>query len=503
MTSSNLKPTSARKTRRFQVVPPRVANSSPTSKDPLPLRQGSQVAKDSPLSPEDSPSRPNDFRIPTPESIPQTDSPAERPEQQENKVVDSPSPQKAAKRFPYGWVIFAGIVVALGAISQIRVAPSIRAEAWLEPDPNARQVVHMDVTGKIAEVLVVPNQPIVENQPLALVESEPLVEDIGQWDLRLQENLATTESANQQVFNAQTRLTMAQQQLGFAQERVSALQREVQLMASGVLPPHIQGYQSQIQSLQLTVSSLDESIGRFEYLANEGAISKERLSEAQRQKSSLQAQIGENRAAMETAKRRLDDELKLKQEEVQRLQAQVATAQQEVQSAKVLLTRRQPIQNRVKQELERRSARQEQNSWLRAPVSGVVVSRDLYAIAGKTMQPGEAVLEIADPSQLVAVIEVRQEDRDLVKAGAIVKFNPPEPGLPSFTTTIQEIVTVLEKDEQLDKSTVLVTAIIETSGKDLQPGAKMYARIESPRKIPLYEQVRRELLNLFKVRKYS
>jgi hypothetical protein len=61
----------------------------------------------------------------------------------------------------------------------------------------------------------------------------------------------------------------------------------------------------------------------------------------------------------------------------------------------------------------------------------------------------------------------------------------------------------MERNEQLERSMLPVIALVKANDRKLQPGAKMYAKIKSPKKIPLYEQVRRELLNLLKIRKYS
>ncbi|MFP4006838.1 MAG: HlyD family secretion protein [Spirulinaceae cyanobacterium] len=446
------------------------------------------------------------FQVVPPNQIqpqPQTPPPVANPPKADSQIQPSqPTPAKS-KSFPTGWAIFAGIVVVVGAISQIRVAPSVRAEAWLNPAPNARRVIHTEIPGTIKEILVEVNDEIKLGQPLALVESQQMEEKIDQGAVQVEEAGYSSETARQQVYTAQMRLNQAQQQLAFSQQRVGQLQAEISAMEAGTLPLHILGYQEKIVNLKGAIASLDDTIANLTPLVEQGAYASERLNETQRQKLTLQGQIGEIQAAMGMAKRRLYDELAAKQDEMNRLQTSVLVAQQDVESAKILFERRQPLMQKVAEKQEKDIIRQKNNTVLRSPLDGIVVTPDLYLLEGKTLPEGEAVLEIADTSQLVAVIEVRQEDRDLIQAGAIVKFNPPEPGLPSFTTQIKEIISVLERDEQLGKSTVRVIADIDTTNKDLQPGAKVYARIESPQKIPLYEQARREFLNLFKIRKYS
>ncbi|MBW4650640.1 MAG: efflux RND transporter periplasmic adaptor subunit [Kastovskya adunca ATA6-11-RM4] len=265
-------------------------------------------------------------------------------------------------------------------------------------------------------------------------------------------------------------------------------------------PPQIQALQSQVQSLKASGESLDLTISRYQKLAEQGAYPLEKVNELQRQKSAIEAQVWQQSTAVEMAKKQLRDELKARQDEYDRLVAQRRVAEQESMAARTSVTSQLPLVETLHKELAKRQNRQTQNQVLRAPKSGTVITQNLYPLKGKTLQKGEAVLEIADPSKLVAVIEVRQEDADLVKAGAIVKFNPPEPGLPSFTTQIKQVVTVLERDKMQQKSMLQVIAVIDSQGNQLKPGAKVYAKIASPEPIPLYEKCRREFFNLFKVR---
>ncbi|MBP0020560.1 MAG: HlyD family efflux transporter periplasmic adaptor subunit [Cyanobacteria bacterium SBLK] len=418
-------------------------------------------------------------------------------------ILEKSAPIEKKKKSHLGFWIAGSILVTVGLVSQIRVHPSIRAEAWLEPNPEAREMVHAKIPGIVTEVLVQSNEPVRADRALAIVESEQLEEEIGNWTLRLQESLVATESSRQQMFSSQARLNQIQQQYNFARDRAAQLQGEIARMESGAPPPHIQGYQTQIQNLQATEASLSKSLDRFRGLVEEGAIAEEQVEEVKRRKLAIAAQIGQNRSALETAKRQLQDELKAKTDELNRLQTSLSVARQEYNSAQVLVRSRQPIETQIQQEIEKRAYQKQEHYILRAPIDGTVVTPDIFSLKGKFLQAGELVMEIADTSQLVAAIEVRQEDRDLVKAGSEVKFKPLEPGLPSFTTTIKEIVTVLERNEQLQKSTLQVTALIDSTEGKLQPNAKVYAKIKSPHKIPLYEQARREMLNLLKFRKYS
>ena len=479
-------------------------------------------------SPPKGQQRPRRFRATPPKSVPRH--PADKTRDKHSLITNertgngqrttaiaapSPSPNTSSAPAPSlpnqstpsflkkrGFWIAVAILVTLGAISQIRVRPSVRAEAWLEPDPNARRVVHMDVPGTIRQVLVLPNQTVREGQPLALIDSESLGEEIEDTQLSLLQSNAELHYAKQQMLAARSRWEQARAVEGRSRLRVQKLQGEVHRMDAGIAPDHIRAYEFQLQSLHSRLQKMKISVSRHESLVQEGVDSQEQIDALYRDGDAIESLLGEHRAKMETAKRQLRDELETRQDELTRLSRLSAVMRQEYEASKTFALSQLPVQKQLESRLERRRAKSDENEVLLAPLAGTVTTRDLYALKGKTMQPGDAVLEIAQTSKLVAVIEVRQEDRDLVKEGARVKFSPPEPGLPSFETHIREIVSVLDKDEQLDKSILQVIAVIEQAGQ-LQPGAKVYAKIESPHAISLGERVRREFLNLFKVRKYS
>ena len=391
----------------------------------------------------------------------------------------------------------------MGAVSQIHISPTVRADAWLEPDPEARQVVHMEVPGKITEVLVKPNQNIEPGDAIALLETEKLAEEIIEWDLRVQESLSGVENANQQVTNAQAKIQQTRTNEQQVQTRINELQQEIQLMEAGSPPAHIRAIEQEITTLNQTIVSLEETINRYQTLAQDGAVSYEQINERERQKLNLLRQIADKQADIATQKRQLYEQLQNKQEELNHLQTSTVVAQQELATAQTQIQTQAPILQKVKQQRDKKNQKQANSQVIRANQAGKIISQNLYALEGKTLEPGEPILEIAQPDQLVAVIEVRQEEADLVKEGAIVTFNPLEPGYESFTTNIEEIIDVLEQDEQLKKSTLQVIAQIETEGSQLKPGAKLFAKIQSPQQIRLYQKVWREFLNLFKIRKYA
>ena len=422
-----------------------------------------------------------------------------KPAAKENK--ESPATQK--KTFPTrGLLICGSIGIVLGAVSQIPHTPTVRADAWLTPDPEASEVVHMQVLGKITEILVKPNDTVEANEPIALITTEQLEEEKVDWDLRLQESVSNNASSRQQVNTTAAKLEQAKSVEKEVRDRTFELQEELNLLKSGSPPAHIQALQQEVATLQKSIVSMDESIGSYSYLRDEGAVSQEQVREIERRKLSLQVQISDKQATIASAERQLVEELQDKQEELSRLETNTVLATEELAAAQTNLQQQQPILKQVQKEQKRREEQISEQKVLRTSKAGKVITPDLYTLQGKTLEKGEPVLEVADSSELIAVIEVRQEEADLVTEGAIVTFSPVEPGLKSFTTEIEEIEPVLERDEQLSKSILPVKARVSSQNSDLKAGAKVFAKIKSTETIPLYQLAWREVLNLFKIRKY-
>ncbi|MGB3694944.1 MAG: biotin/lipoyl-binding protein [Spirulinaceae cyanobacterium] len=233
---------------------------------------------------------------------PKTHSPTLKKPESSPQPTDKAPPQTKKKSYT-GWLIFGSIVIVLGAVSQIPISPTVRADAWLEPDPEARQVVHMEVPGKITEVLVKPNQNIEPGDAIAILETEQLEEEIIEWDLRVQESLSGVENANQQVSNAQAKIQQTRINEQQIQNRVAKLQQETELMEAGSLPPHLQAIEQEVTTLNQTVASLDQTINRYQSLVQEGAVSYEQVNEQERQKLNVLRQISDKQAEIETHKR--------------------------------------------------------------------------------------------------------------------------------------------------------------------------------------------------------
>ncbi|MEM9544269.1 MAG: hypothetical protein AAGA60_32910 [Cyanobacteria bacterium P01_E01_bin.42] len=294
----------------------------------------------------------------------------------------APNAPPAPKSFPKkrGFWIAVAILVTVGAISQIRLRPSVRAEAWLEPDPNARRVVHMEIPGQIRQVLVLPNQTVREGQPLALIESESLEEEIEDTQLSLLQNNAELHFARQQMLAARSRWEQAKAVESMARQRSEKLRREVHRMDAGIPLEHIAPYEFQLQSLHSRLQKMKTSVARHESLVAEGVYSRDQIDALYREVDAIEALLGEHRAKMEAAKRQLRDEFETRQDELNRLSRVSVVAKQEYEASKTFALSQIPVQKQLERRLEKRQAKSNENEVLLAPLAGTVTTQDLYAL---------------------------------------------------------------------------------------------------------------------------
>ncbi|NEO26847.1 MAG: HlyD family efflux transporter periplasmic adaptor subunit [Kamptonema sp. SIO4C4] len=440
--------------------------------------------------------------------VPPTTENKQSPQVNNNQPQDQPNPptekppeeQDNQSGFPYGrWLIVGGILVGLGAISLIPVPTAVRGEAQAQLTPEQRDVQHMPETGIVSEIYVQPDQEVDAGQPLAMIEPQQLEDEISDWQLRIEERLANIEAANQKTLVSRAEIERLQMQKSHLLQRIEELQQEVNAPSS--LPrvqqkvQEIASYQRQLQDVRNIVDKPE-----FQEAVNEGAIAQNRAREYRNSANDLQARIATAQEEIEAIKQRKQEELQQQQDRLNELLASERVAEQKLVESQASVQNQMPLIEQMQGEMAKRQQRQSENQMLKAEQDGIVVTPDLYKLEGQLFQQGEVVLEIADPQRLFAKIRIRQEDSDLVHEGTKVTLKPREPGLPTFDVTVNEIQEKMETDEQLGKSFLIAIANIEQHHPGLKPNAKLYAKIQTPHKIPLYERLRREFVNLFKVR---
>lgn len=466
------------------------------------------------------------FKVVPPKTQIQTPPPLSAPETPTN-----PSKTQPKTSMPVGrWLLIAGLFGGGFWVSQIPMPNAVRADATLEPAPDSYQMIYTEIPGTITEFLIKPGEQVEKNQPIALISTEEMQGEITNAQARFEEVLSEVEASSGQIRTFESKVNEAQvQQAGIAR-KVAVVQEELNQLSTDMPPPEIQriqqeiaglyhqieGFQSQIKSRKENLSIVQNQLIKFEELMREGGLAQTKVDDLRKEQIMMMGEIGSLNSQVQEIYNQIaakESEItkfnKQKEEELQQLQDQLAeqqsviqTASQDLESAQLQIKSRIPLVKTLKGELERQQAKQQTHQVLKSGKPGQVISQDFHKIIGKSLQPGEPVLEIANLNQLVAIIEVRQEDSDMVKAGAEVTFHPLEPGLAAYTTQIEKTDLVMQADLAQQKQLLRVRAVINNSQQKLLPGAKVYAQIESE-SIPLYEKVRRELMKVFNFRKYG
>lgn len=445
--------------------------------------------------------------------------------------ITSEKPPKSSLKLPLKPIFLTlGLGGVMIGVAQIPASNSVRSDAKLEPLPDSHQIIYTATAGTLKEFLIKPGQHLQKNDPIAIISTEEMQTEISDAEAKFQQTLANVESTNNRINTYNSKLTEATIQEAAIQRQTQQLQTEINQLETGTTPPEIEkinqeinalqnnsdSLQSQLNSSQKQLSIVEEQLSRYQHLIKDGAIAFRDVDNLKKEAASLGGEIGSlqhkiqeiasqknaKQAEIATLTKTKQDQLKELQEQLSNRTAIRQTAEQELTAIKADVQNQIPLLKTFKDELQRRHNKKEINQALKASKSGFVMTQDFHKLTGKTLQQGEPVVEIADLRQLLAIIEVRQEDSDLIKAGATVTFHPLQPGIPSYTTRIDKIDLVMQPDPTQQKQLLKVRAIIDNPEQKLRPGDKIYAQIESD-PIPLYEKVQREFLKLFNFRKYG
>jgi multidrug efflux pump subunit AcrA (membrane-fusion protein) len=432
---------------------------------------------------------------------------------------------KSSSSFPMRRILMiGGIVVGLGFISQIPISTSVKADARLEPVPANHQVVYTEISGKVTDILVQPNQSLQENQPIAVISTDDMDGDIADVSAKFESVLSDTKSLEGQIVTLEAKVNEATvredavrrqlSELRYAKEHLPEIDKLHQEIAA--LRSNIAGLTGKISGRRTNLGIVQARLGRYKTLVEVGALAQNNLDELMIQESTISSEINtilseisgvEKQIAsllseIQIVTLRKQQELNQRQDEVNAMAAARLTAYEQLKAVKGEVASKEPLLRTLRNELARRQDKQVRSSVLKAKKSGFVISQDFHKLLGKKMAAGEPVLEVADLGRLVAIIEVPQADGDVIKEGSGVTFRPLEPGLPSYSTRLSNIELVMQPDVSMQKQVLRVRALVDNSSGRLIPGAKVYAEIESS-SMPLYLLVQRELMKLFSFRKYG
>ena len=347
-----------------------------------------------------------------------------------------------------------------------------KAQGRLVPKGEAYKVESME-SAKISEIAVKEGQQVQKGQLIARLDSEQetrevdrLRELISAYELELNQKRNLLEKAE---LEATTHRAIAESEVEGQQSAVESAiaktkvsqdllkRRQSELKAQLSRQQNVQSLSAldreKLGQIEEELKQHQERLERLEPLAEQGAISKEAIFQAQQAQresekqltesklqgiSSINEQIFQSEQAlreMESSIAESQGEMFSQQKEIEQLQAELThkkaererielEAQQKAEQLKLEIGQTQSKIAETKNELANATSKLEKTA-LRSPVAGTVLAFNV-SNTGKVVQPGETVAEIA-PKNAKLVLSAVLPDREagFVKIGmpAGVKFD--------------------------------------------------------------------------------
>lgn len=232
-----------------------------------------------------------------------------------------------------------------------------------------------------------------------------------------------------------------QAKLGVVQAQSSVAQRQAELSRAQALLSQFQSQKIEAQAA-LQLAQIDQT--RMAKLQAEGAVSQERLDQANTALAQAQARVAQVKAGMQQAQAAIDQS-----------QAAIAQSRTAVQQAESGVTS---------------AAVNESYGTVIAPFDGVVVQKLAYE--GELAAPGTALLKIENPDRLQLEISVPEENLRFVQVGQSVQVHIDAVNQ-TLNTSIQQIVPAADPNSR----SFLIKIPITHSSKVI---SGMFGRIALP-----------------------
>lgn len=412
----------------------------------------------------------------------------------------------------YLWLILIA-TIGISCLRFISVGSSVSGDSEITADIS--KMITMPFSGRLKEILVRTNQLVKLGQPLALVESEELNKD---------------EAEAKRVYNQfQSEAAISQQQIGLMEANLKEViakqavshQKTVSLqqqMNQGNFLPQMQelqiqleGINSEIKGFQDELDKVDQRIIRYQSLATQGALSKSKLEDEEKEQRKIKRQIEEKKYQAELKKAQMNGireklQLELRQQQIEENQsvAAVNSAMQQVKQAITHVQIRQQGTTQREKELQRVQNRKE-DLIIKADKAGYVVTPDLDKKQNQYLQIGSPFVDIVNSEKLTVKVNTKQEDFYLVKVGQTVTFRPKNMGLLSYKGTVisKDLVASTKEPQQQQQPTFKITVHLNQGQnlEQLQPGVTGDAHIEVESML-LYQKLQRELEKIIPISKF-
>jgi multidrug resistance efflux pump len=408
-----------------------------------------------------------------------------------------PSPKPPAPVAPPSWkrrvMVWGAIALGFGGISIIPIDHQVGGEVELSWRETARQSVHAPMPAMVERVLVQTGDRVQPGQPLLQLTSRELEREIADVQEKLAQAYRSLEQAEQDQVRAQASLLQAIAQEQAARDRANSVLSRAGQLEQGVLPSELQLLQVERRRLEGRLEEVADKISRYEGLLADGAIAAQRVEDERSLYRDIERDLAANTERQRTVQRQLQDEAIGEAGNVAYQEASVLASQWIAEGSQQIAAQQDIIatlEHRL-QELQGQRSR----LTVTAMTEGTIITSDLDLLVGKEVRPEGSLMQIAEMSQLVANVEIKEEDLEYVQPGQPVTFRPRQSKLETYGGQVDDILNNMEVDVTQQKRVATVRVVVENSDERLRLGASGYAKIYSER-IFLYERVGREILKL-------
>ncbi|MBD2194916.1 MULTISPECIES: HlyD family efflux transporter periplasmic adaptor subunit [Calothrix] len=380
---------------------------------------------------------PDDFSPATPQAVPPKSGDWSASLQ---TVLDDP-PSALPYHILLAGILFGISVMVWATVGQIDEVG--KASGRLVPQGKPYKI-NTVVSGKVARLDVKEGDTVIRGQVIAQLDREIAVNEVE----RLAQEIASykTQLIQTQVLidktqlEAKTRLAINNAEIKAQEAVINQAQAKIESQKVAIA----QGQQraeinkSLVAQLNVAASAEQERLERLKSLADQGAISKDQIFQAQQnlgdRQRTITQQIGESQQTL-TESKRLQADLRQVLAEAQQLQEQLAQkqaegntvqiqTQQTIQKLQVEKTQLYAKMQQTEKLLQQSKALLKQLS-LAAPVNGMILSLNIKN-SGEVVQPGQIIAEVApENAPLILETVLPTQEAGFIKVGnsAKVKFD--------------------------------------------------------------------------------
>lgn len=445
---------------------------------------------------------------------PNTSTPEAKPTQSPNTSTPEVIPNVTTKSSSFSSLLrpllMIGVIVGVGALGFIPVSTSVNGNAEVTSTEKARQNVTMPIPGRL-ELTVSSNKPVKAGDLLGLIKSEEVNKDITDSTRIADNGQMDTDLSQLQIRNAESNLKEALARQETSHQKTAFLQQQLN---QGNLLPQIQVLQSEqdsigseIIALQSNLNLIDVRLNRYQEVIKAGGITRNQIEDLEQQRNNLlqqiqgkHSQIKSKAAQIDAVRQNLQQDFSQKQAEESQVITVVQSAKQQVEQAKANVLIKQKVANKRAIELNKVQKRT-QDLELRAPINGTVITQDLDKKNNQYSQLGSPILEIVDLTKPMLVVQIKPEDRQLVRKGQLVTFRPQGRGLLNYTGTVEKISPTVSSDGVQHPPMITVYATLNSADNLMPQGLPGHAHIEVESML-LYQKLQREFEKLVPIGKF-